>query len=150
MLTGEGCSTCHTPHASRQKQLVRGTPVQVCGQCHTDTVALQQRSIKSLEKEQLCEPVRKGECNQCHSPHGAQQVLLFEASSSIELCGRCHEWQTHSTHPIGEDVVDSRNINLTLDCLSCHRGCGTTDNPMMLSFATTYDLCVSCHVDRRR
>ncbi|KPJ77529.1 MAG: hypothetical protein AMJ54_07915 [Deltaproteobacteria bacterium SG8_13] len=150
MLTENGCNTCHTPHASREEKLVRGTPVQVCGKCHADTVALQERSKKGRKDEKLCEPVRQGQCNRCHAPHGGRQVLLFETSSSIELCGRCHEWQTHSTHPIGETVIDTRNKNLTLDCLSCHRGCGTADNPMMLSFATTYDLCVSCHVDRRR
>jgi predicted CXXCH cytochrome family protein len=150
MFSEDGCTTCHNPHASREKQLLRGNTATVCGQCHADTVELQRLAVKNAKNNELCEPVLKGQCASCHAPHGADNVLLFEASDSLQVCGRCHEWQTHSSHPIGEKIIDPRNQNLTLDCLSCHRGCGTTTNPVMLQFPTTYDLCVSCHVDRRR
>jgi predicted CXXCH cytochrome family protein len=150
-MAGEkSCGQCHSPHAARYKALLSQPTGQVCGKCHQDTVALQQLTIRNPENEGICEPVKKGECTACHSPHSADQPLLFDSRSSIERCGECHEWQAHSSHPIGAEVIDPRNGNLTMDCLSCHRGCGTVDNPVMLDFPTIYDLCVSCHEERRR
>jgi predicted CXXCH cytochrome family protein len=150
MAGEDSCSRCHSPHASRNKALLSHPTDQVCGQCHGDTVELQQAAAAKPDKKDICEPVKQGNCTACHAPHSADQPLLFDGKSSIEQCGRCHEWETHSSHPIGEKVVDPRNVNETMECLSCHRGCGTVDNPVMLDFPTIYDLCVSCHVDRRR
>jgi DmsE family decaheme c-type cytochrome len=150
MLDRDGCLNCHSPHATKHKKLVKGPTLDVCGACHADTVKLQALSKKNPKNDKLCEPVRQGECVVCHLPHAGDGVLMFKAKTSMEWCGECHAWQAHSSHPIGEKVIDPRNKNLTLDCLSCHRGCGTANNPMMLEFATTYDLCVSCHVERRR
>jgi predicted CXXCH cytochrome family protein len=146
-----GCLNCHSPHASKQQKLLKGSISSVCGECHSDTVALQEWSRNNPKNQKLCEPVKKGNCISCHSPHAADNVLLIsEVSISADLCGRCHEWQTHSTHPIGEKAIDQRNKNLTVECLSCHRACGTGNKPNMLTFDTTYELCVQCHVERRR
>jgi DmsE family decaheme c-type cytochrome len=150
MLDRDGCLNCHSPHATKHEKLVKGPALEVCGACHADTVKLQALSKQNPKNDKLCEPVKKGECAVCHLPHGGDGVLMFKAETSMEWCGECHAWQAHSSHPIGEKVIDPRNKNLTLDCLSCHRGCGTANNPMMLEFTTTYDLCVSCHVERRR
>ena len=54
-------------------------------------------------------------------PHSGESALLFVNQDGIELCGKCHDWQKHSTHPIGETRIDPRNKNLTLECSSCHR-----------------------------
>jgi predicted CXXCH cytochrome family protein len=150
MMSAQGCSQCHSPHAARQKGLLPESTGTVCGRCHADTLELQRLSSANPATPNLCEPVKKGNCTACHSPHSAQQALLFDAASSIDRCGRCHEWEAHSSHPIGAKVGDPRNRNLTMDCLSCHRGCGTSNYPNMLDFPTTYDLCVSCHVERKR
>jgi hypothetical protein len=56
---------------------------------------------------------------------------MFRSASPIELCSGCHQWQKHSTHPIGDTKKDPRNRNLTLDCLSCHRAHGTEYLHMM-------------------
>jgi predicted CXXCH cytochrome family protein len=150
MMSDKGCSQCHSPHASREKGLLPAKAAVTCGKCHADTVELQKRSIDNPDFPNFCEPVKKGDCTVCHSPHSAERPLMFKSASSIEWCGECHEWQAHSSHPIGEKVIDPRNRNLATDCLSCHRGCGTSNYPNMLDFPTTYDLCVSCHVERRR
>jgi predicted CXXCH cytochrome family protein len=112
---------------------------------------LQKWSINNPKNKNLCEPVKQGNCVACHAPHAANDVLLFTQSSiDVDLCGECHEWQTHSTHPIGDKVIDPRDKNLTVGCLSCHRACGTGNNPSMLPYNTTYELCIQCHVERRR
>ena len=144
-----GCVNCHDPHASKEKKLLKGSIVNVCGRCHADTVELQKWSIKNPKNIRLCEPVKKGNCIACHSPHAADYVLLIrEKDISFGLCGRCHEWETHSTHPIGEKFIDIRDKNLHLTCLSCHLACGTGNNPAMLTFSVTHELCVQCHVER--
>ena len=146
-----GCLNCHDPHASREQKLVKGSLSNVCGKCHSDTVERQESSRNNPDNKRLCEPVKQGNCTSCHSPHSSNNLLLFDqASIDADLCGRCHQWQTHSTHPIGEKVIDQRNKNLTVGCLSCHLGCGTGNKPNMLPFNSTYELCIQCHVERRR
>lgn len=146
-----GCLNCHSPHATKEKKLLQGSIVNVCGKCHGDTIQLQELSKNNPRNEKLCEPVKTGSCTTCHSPHGSDNVLLLEQPfTSVDLCAKCHEWQTHSTHPIGEKAIDPRDKNLTMGCLSCHKACGTANNPAMLTFATTYELCIQCHADLRR
>jgi predicted CXXCH cytochrome family protein len=150
LFSRSSCMNCHNPHASREKRLLSGPVSSVCGKCHSDTVSLQSVSRDNPENKKLCEPVKTGNCISCHSPHSADNILLMESGKISDICGKCHEWQTHSSHPIGEKVVDQRNRNLTLDCLSCHRACGTGNNPTMLHFPTTYETCIECHAERRR
>jgi len=146
-----GCLNCHSPHATKQQKLLKGPVANVCGTCHSDTVELQEWSINNPKNDRLCEPVKTGNCITCHSPHASDNVLLMtQKSISVDLCGRCHEWETHSTHPIGEKFVDIRDKNLSVTCLSCHRACGTGNNPAMLTFSSTYELCIQCHIERRR
>ncbi|MDH3928487.1 MAG: cytochrome c3 family protein [Deltaproteobacteria bacterium] len=145
-----GCVNCHDPHATKEQKLLKGSIVNVCGRCHADTVELQEWSIKNPKNDRLCEPVKKGNCITCHSPHAADNVLLItQKSVTNDLCGRCHEWETHSTHPIGAKIIDNRNKNLTVECLTCHQACGTGNKPAMLTFSNTYELCLQCHVERR-
>jgi predicted CXXCH cytochrome family protein len=138
-----GCLNCHTPHASSQNDLLKAPMLSLCGSCHADTIARQERSQTKHQ------PIAEGECSSCHSPHGADNVFILNESSTIELCANCHEWQKHSTHPIGEKVVDPRNPNITLQCLSCHRTHGT-EYKNFLYYETTQDLCVQCHAQYRR
>lgn len=151
LMDKTGCLNCHSPHGSRQKNLLEKSVRETCGKCHEDTVKLQQWSISNPKNTNLCEPVKTGSCSSCHAPHSADNVLLIpKASISIEICGECHKWETHSTHPIGEKVIDPRDKNLTVECLSCHKACGTGNKPNMMPFETTYDLCIQCHPERRK
>jgi len=143
VLDKEGCVTCHDPHASKQTHLIREPMLNLCGDCHTSVVARQQNSVVKHE------PVQEGECDACHSPHGTDTSHLLTETSDFEVCAVCHEYQRHSTHPIGEEVTDPRNPNATLDCSSCHRAHGTPYEHMF-PFATYTFLCVQCHTDMRR
>ncbi|MBE0574967.1 MAG: cytochrome C [Desulfuromonadales bacterium] len=138
-----GCINCHTPHASSEPGLLRGSMLEVCGICHADTLARQDRS-KTKHK-----PISEGECTSCHSPHASNNLFLQKEDSIISSCGQCHDWQTHSTHPIGAEIIDPRNQNLSLDCLSCHRTHGT-EYKMSLYYPDIQTLCVQCHTKYRR
>lgn len=143
LLDKQGCLTCHNPHAAKQKGLLKGEMLTMCGGCHKDTI---QRQEKSLTKH---EPIRTGKCTACHDPHSSDSLFLANNASVIDLCGKCHDWQKHSTHPIGEKVKDPRDKNATLQCLSCHRSHGT-DFKHFIPFATTSELCTQCHEQYKR
>jgi predicted CXXCH cytochrome family protein len=143
LVEDKACLNCHSPHASRERALVRGNLVQVCGACHADTIARQQLSPTKHK------PVLEGNCSACHDPHSSDVALLLKRADDVQLCGTCHDWQKHSTHPIGPKLVDPRNRNLTLDCLSCHRAHGT-EFKHMNPYPTTTELCTKCHQDFRR
>jgi len=152
LVDSTACMHCHNPHAARQKNLMKGTMVNVCGECHPDKVALQQISIKNPENKTICKPVKEGNCVDCHSsPHSSDsQLFIAEESMSFGTCNKCHEWRSHSTHPIGDEVIDPRNENLIVECLSCHRAGGTGNKPKMLHYGSTYILCIQCHTGYRK
>ena len=142
-LDQEGCLTCHDPHASKQPKLLSERELDLCGGCHPSVVTRQQHSKVKHE------PVLDGDCNACHTPHGSDNPYLFEFETDIDVCAECHEFQRHSTHPIGNEVKDPRNTNATLDCSSCHRAHGTQYDHMF-PFATYTFLCTQCHTGMRR
>jgi predicted CXXCH cytochrome family protein len=143
VLDKVGCLHCHSPHASPEKALLLKPTKALCGGCHADTIA---RQASSATKHP---PVDEGECATCHQPHASDNVFLLQDADPIVLCQTCHNYDRHSTHPIGAKVVDPRNRNLTVDCLSCHRAHGSP-NKALGNFDTQAELCVQCHQDVRR
>jgi DmsE family decaheme c-type cytochrome len=160
-LDKQACLNCHTPHASAQKGLLFSDSKNVCGKCHPDTISLQTRLADKEAQETAAAggrvlkgalthvPVRAGNCSACHSPHGSDNFMLLNKPSPIELCGACHDWLKHTSHPMGEKTPDLRNKNLHVDCLSCHKSHGTGYRHMITT-PTTTDLCVQCHKQYRR
>lgn len=143
VIDKKGCINCHSPHASVEKKLLKGPMLELCGSCHADTIARQERAVTKHA------PIAEGKCGECHMPHSSDNQFILKRDSAVDLCADCHEWQTHTTHPIGEDFVDPRNKNITLQCASCHRTHGT-EHKKFLYFSTTNELCVQCHVRFRR
>lgn len=143
LLDRNGCLNCHNPHASDQEGLLAGPMQEVCGRCHVDTVA----KLKAAKSKHP--PVEEGTCMACHSAHSSNQILLLNKPSVIDVCGDCHDWQKHSTHPIGDEAKDPRNPNLTVTCQSCHRAHGT-DAGKMLHSPTQTEMCTNCHKEYRR
>jgi predicted CXXCH cytochrome family protein len=143
VIDHQACANCHVPHASAVDALLREPVKPLCAGCHPDAIARQDASLTKHP------PIDEGECTLCHSPHASDVVFLLQAENEIELCGGCHDWQKHSSHPIGESVVDPRNANLSVDCGSCHRTHGSSfkhfahDDPSAA-------LCVGCHEQFRR
>jgi predicted CXXCH cytochrome family protein len=143
VMSKKGCLSCHNPHASTENKLLKAPLLVVCGQCHGDTVARQERSLTKHP------PIKEGNCTICHSPHASDNSFFLVQASVIDLCGTCHDWQKHSTHPIGEKTIDPRNKNLTVQCLTCHRAHGT-ENKNFVYTAVVADMCTQCHVQYKR
>jgi predicted CXXCH cytochrome family protein len=134
----KGCVNCHNPHASKQARLLKADTAGLCGSCHADTM----KAIAATKVKHA--PVDAANCVACHSPHSASGTYLVDKPTQIELCATCHDYSTHSAHPIGEKAVDPRNKNLRVDCSSCHKAHGT-DFKWMLLAATNTELCTQCH-----
>jgi predicted CXXCH cytochrome family protein len=143
VVEGAACGNCHAPHASDQGALLVQPTDVLCGGCHPDVIARREASVDEHP------PVAGGECTVCHAPHAADNAFLARAESSLELCGGCHDWETHSSHPIGPEVTDPRNPNLLVDCGSCHDPHGSAFKGL-----THLDpggaLCVQCHQQMTR
>ncbi len=137
------CLACHGPHGAKKAGLLRAGMVTVCGKCHSDTIRRQDLSPTKHK------PIAEGQCTSCHDPHAGDAGLLLLNPNRIELCGTCHDWQKHSSHPIGEAKRDPRNPNGRMECLSCHRAHGT-EYKHMLPFAKTTDMCTKCHEQFKR
>lgn len=133
-----GCVNCHNPHASKHEKLLKASTPQLCGRCHADTL---KRVAATTVKHA---PVDGGTCAACHSPHGSDGAYLLNDPSVIKVCSACHDYGTHSAHPIGDKAIDPRNKNLRVDCLSCHKGHGTEFKRMLLA-ETNVELCTQCH-----
>ncbi|HXH28681.1 MAG TPA: cytochrome c3 family protein, partial [Candidatus Polarisedimenticolia bacterium] len=138
-----GCLHCHSPHASAQPALLLKPTKLLCGTCHADTIARQDTSVTKHP------PVDEGECVTCHAPHASDNVFLLQEGDPMVLCQTCHSYDRHSTHPIGDKVVDPRNANLTVNCLSCHRAHGSPYKALG-NFDPQAELCMQCHRDVRR
>lgn len=143
VVSETSCLSCHRPHASSESKLLAARPVELCGDCHRDTMARQAKSVTPHP------PVTEGECASCHDVHASDNVFLLQQRDLGELCGNCHEWQGHSSHPIGREVKDQRNPNLTLDCASCHDAHGSPHKSFTHEDYRS-DLCVQCHQELRR
>jgi predicted CXXCH cytochrome family protein len=138
LLDKAACGNCHEPHASRTAKLLAAPQKQLCGSCHPDSLARQDRSVTKHP------PVNEGECSVCHSPHASDATFLLATADDRQTCGTCHDWSGHSAHPIGESAVDQRNPNLRVTCESCHRSHGTA----FKHFAhgdVKGELCMQCH-----
>jgi predicted CXXCH cytochrome family protein len=138
MADQKGCVNCHNPHASDQAKLLKKDTQELCRSCHPDTL----KRIASTPVKHV--PVEQGMCISCHSPHASDSAYLIDQPTIMKVCGQCHDYQTHSAHPVGEKAVDPRNKNLTVDCLSCHKAHGTEFKRMLLA-ETNVELCTRCH-----
>lgn len=139
----DACLSCHAPHAGKEKGLLKEPLARLCFDCHDD-------ARRKFEKAQVKhEPVKSGECTACHDPHASNSLFLFNKPNELDVCGVCHDWAQHSTHPIGEKYRDPRNKNVVMTCRSCHQSHATEYLKLLLA-PTVSQLCVQCHEQYKR
>jgi len=138
VVDDRACLNCHAAHASSEAGLLVEPMKPLCGSCHGDVQPGDDASLVTHA------PVEEGLCTGCHAPHASDHGFLLVEARGTELCGNCHEWREHSAHPIGPEVVDQRNPNLTVDCNSCHQP-HASEHESFAHFETKRELCVQCH-----
>ncbi|MDW7984783.1 MAG: cytochrome c3 family protein, partial [Acidobacteriota bacterium] len=108
------CTTCHDPHASRLRVLLKAPAPELCQKCHPSAPP----PVFSHA------PYEKGSCTACHTPHGSPHKPHLVAAEP-ETCTTCHKGvavrlrQSHP-HPPAEDA-----------CSTCHVAHGS-DLPVLL------------------
>jgi predicted CXXCH cytochrome family protein len=127
-ITGGDCTSCHDPHQSPNKGMLRSAVPALCFQCHADSIANQAH---------MHPPVAAGECSSCHDNHESDYPgrLVQEGNA---LCFMCH--------PDKEEMLKSKKVvhyPVSASCVSCHNPHGSA-HPAMLSAAVP-ELCATCH-----
>jgi predicted CXXCH cytochrome family protein len=132
---GNSCINCHSPHAGDTKKLLKGKQRLVCRNCHEDT-------LRKHENTLFVHKVTENDCNSCHAVHGANQMALLKGDGN-KVCLPCHKSQGQFSHPVGKEIIDPRNNQMTT-CVSCHNPHGTNYKGQ-LKLSGQEDLCIQCH-----
>jgi predicted CXXCH cytochrome family protein len=122
------CLTCHTPHASDEKGLLKQPQAILCGNCHSEAQA-------ALSAKAPHPPAVK-ECTACHLPHAGPVNLLKAVPPA--LCETCHadiKTQVVRAHPHPPAAAGA--------CLTCHNPHGSANKRILKDGPAA--LCVSCH-----
>ncbi|MBX6422057.1 cytochrome c3 family protein [Thermosulfurimonas sp. F29] len=128
------CVNCHSPHASDNRILLRGSPDWLCIRCHREALV--------QKRESLHIHPAWGRCLDCHEGHGSRFAGMLKGDA-IAVCVRCHKTQGKFTHPIGEKVKDPRT-GQSLTCVTCHDPMGTPFK-YELRLSGEASLCLECH-----
>lgn len=151
----QGCLSCHQPHTSRAKFLLKADTVErTCATCH-------EMPLQKFAHE----PFLKGQCTVCHQPHQADNKALLRVSGGSKHCFTCHgELGTAMTaatfvhKPAGQDCNVCHNPHATAfphqlktpidqNCLSCHDKIAKAlkESNIQHSAMVTADSCANCH-----
>jgi predicted CXXCH cytochrome family protein len=132
---GNSCTNCHSPHTGDTKSLLKQKQRVICRECHEDT-------FRRHENSRYAHSASAGRCSTCHAIHGANQVALLKGDGNT-VCLPCHPNQGQFSHPVGKEVLDPRNNQMTT-CVSCHDPHGS-DFKGHLKLSGQQELCVQCH-----
>lgn len=123
------CGSCHTPHSSRQKGLLKEDVASLCRECH--------RNLKGgMGPGRSHKPFEDGRCLSCHNPHASENPKLLVKRGG-ELCFGCHP---------KEGPFKARNVHRPVQegrCLACHQPHGSQHEALTGKDRTA--LCASCH-----
>lgn len=95
IIEGNGCSACHSPHASDYRFQLAGSINDVCVSCHISMKGVEDgHPVGNHPLSDADDPRRKGRelsCSSCHNPHGANyQYLLIGSLLGGHVCSKCH------------------------------------------------------------
>lgn len=141
------CTSCHNPHSSNNKKLLKAEPPDLCYSCHDK---------KAFTKKTVHAPVAAGMCGDCHNPHAAD--AMFQLLKPInELCLNCHADANigngvhvvrgfRSTgHPVKEKK-DPVRTGRDFACTACHDPHGSEWVKLYRYKAqSSFELCRNCH-----
>jgi len=155
------CKICHDPHGSATPRQLRTQkdesgnyiseeqPIKaLCLNCHRK---LNPELVDQLENGKVQhEPVAKGECTVCHTPHTTNNQKLLKEQVT-DICYSCHQKMKEL---ITSSIYKHGPVR-TAGCAQCHEVHGSDHTKLLrANFSTqynidfdlkNYDLCFSCH-----
>ncbi len=127
------CTSCHNPHASDNKGLMREDVNDVCLDCH--------KGIRDLSaKSSLHGALKGGLCTDCHRPHSSENRFLLVRKEK-ELCWDCHE-----SLRVQLDKAEVHAPFRSGECSSCHDAHASSEEDQLLQEPSR--LCRKCHPAR--
>ncbi len=128
----KGCYTCHNPHVSRYKALLKEKTPDICYSCHKKI----ERKIKT--HFYIHKPVKESNCFSCHKPHSSSYAHLLKEKIP-DLCFSCHKSM--------EEYTKEHDPFKKGHCLICHDPHASKD--YNLTKVEDPDACLSCHKDTK-
>ncbi len=127
-VMGGDCVSCHNPHQSPNKGMLKAAVPQLCFQCHPE----------SMVKQQVTHPpVAAGACSSCHDNHQSDFSHMLVQDGNA-LCFSCH--------PDKEKSIQSKKTvhpPVKQSCLLCHYSHGSANKAILSSAVPS--LCSNCH-----
>lgn len=95
IISGNGCASCHSPHASDYRFQLNGEINDVCVSCHVKMRGIESGHPVGMHPlSGVLERRRQGRelaCSSCHNPHGEKyQYLLIGSMLGGHVCSKCH------------------------------------------------------------
>jgi predicted CXXCH cytochrome family protein len=109
---GGTCYTCHLPHISDFKPLLKRAEEELCLRCHEKSFPSDKGSRRLLHGA-----LTKGRCTGCHSPHGSNESRLLRRKPD-PLCAECHPEVLKA--PDGKPWKYFHGPVGTGNCTACH------------------------------
>ena len=127
-IQGGDCTSCHNPHGSPNKAMLKEVMPKICFQCHPD----------SMTKHQVMHPpVAAGDCSGCHDNHESDFANRLVQDGNA-VCFTCH--------PDKEESMKSKKTvhpPVKQSCILCHNPHGSASKAMLSSAIPS--LCSNCH-----
>lgn len=96
----KSCLQCHESHFSKEKKLLKANVGSLCLECHQKKVQKKNgESLLAVEMNpagalSVHKPVKEGQCQNCHDPHGSESAMYLKSRYSPtddSLCISCHK-----------------------------------------------------------
>ncbi|MDO9107419.1 MAG: cytochrome c3 family protein [Coriobacteriia bacterium] len=127
---GQGyCVTCHDPHSSQYRGLLKQDERDLCVTCHP--VAAE------MARDQVHPPFEGRFCTNCHDPHASEWKGIL-VTNQRDLCFTCHP----SVAPLSLKAVQHQPFEYD-NCTGCHEPHGSNITPLLLEDQP--NLCYRCH-----
>jgi predicted CXXCH cytochrome family protein len=84
----QGCDTCHQPHSSDHRGLLKKSVEETCTTCHRD-LSKHYHPVRAQRPDpRTGEPMT---CTGCHDPHAANFAGMLRLDPKQALCLQCHD-----------------------------------------------------------
>lgn len=109
---GGTCYSCHVPHISDFRPLLKRPQQALCTSCHVEVLP-EDRGQRRL----LHGVVDQGQCTGCHNPHGTNSAALLTDTPDA-LCAGCHQGVLRDAQ--GKTFAFLHGPVGTGSCTACH------------------------------
>lgn len=126
-IEGGGCVSCHDPHGSGQKFMLKGkTMSETCSACH-----------ENVAGGAVAHKPAKESCALCHEPHGGANAKLL-TQAQPKLCLDCHQEM--------RTALNKKHLHKPVEagCVGCHSP-HSSAKASLLKADPKKELCLGCH-----